>query len=133
MAKKFIKIIALVEILIGIVTLIGLTITALFFLPKKPLNIFIFVMISASISTALGVGILKYKEQARVLLIFFSGYIIFTKILIFSDLLQLCCDIVSFIPSYIKNGVSFAYHTFIILFFTQRNIKKYFIKNESRT
>ena len=125
--KRIIKIIAYIEILIGLSTILGLATSPLFFVPTKPLNVFVFVMISAVVSGILGIGILKYKEQARILIVFFSGYVVLTKILVFSNLLQLYCDRVTFIPSYFKNSISIFYHVFIILFFTRQNVKKYFI------
>ena len=126
--KRIIRAIAFIELLIGLSTIFSLITFILLSIVIKPFNVYIFVMISSVISTILGIGILKYKEQARILLVFFSGYVILTKILVFSNLLQLCCDIIVFIPSYFKNSTSIIYHTFIILFFTQKNVKKYFIK-----
>jgi len=126
--KRVTRLIALIEISIGLLTILGLTTSALFSIAMKPLNVFLFVIISAVISTAIGIGLFNYKEQARKFIVFFSGYIILTKILVFANLLQLCCEIVTFIPPYFKNSTSIVYHTFIILFFTRQTVKRRFIK-----
>lgn len=128
MVKKFIRIIAFVEIVIGLSTMVGLIMGAWFFFPTKPLNVFIFVVISAIASTALGVGLFNCKEKARILLIFFSGYILLTKMLIFLNLLKLCCETTTLIPVNIKNSVSIIYHFLLIIFFTRQRVKKYFVK-----
>lgn len=126
--KHIIRAVAFVELLIGLSTIFSLTTLTLLSISTKPLNVFIFVTISATISAALGIGIFKYKENARSLLVFFSGYVVLTKILIFSNLMHLCCDIVTFVSPDFKNSISIAYHLLIIFFFTRNNVKKFFIK-----
>lgn len=126
--KIAIKIFAFIELLIGLSTFISLIACAALSISKKPLNVFIFVIASATISAILGVGIINYKERARVILVFFSGYIVLTKILVIAGLLQLCCDIITFIPVHLKNGTSIIYHLFIALFFTRQNVKRHFVK-----
>jgi hypothetical protein len=128
MVKKIIRIIAFVEIAIGLYTIVGLIASAWFSFPTKPLNVFIFVMISAATSIVLGAGLFNYKEKARMLLIFFSGYVALTKILIFLNLLKLCCEITVLIPVHVKNSVSVIYHFLLIIFFTRPEVKSYFNK-----
>jgi len=128
MVKKLIRIIAFIEIVIGLSTIISLILGSWFSFPSKPFNVFIFVIISAFASAMLGVGLFNYKEKARILLVFFSGYIALTKIFIFLNLLKLCCEISGPIPAYIKNSVSIIYHLLLIAFFTRKRVKKYFVK-----
>lgn len=128
MIKNTIRIIALIELAIGTITIFGLTGSALFCLSKKPPHVFIFVLVCAIISSVIGMGLVKYKEWARVLLVFFSGYIILTKVLIFLDLMHFNGEMMTLVPVGIKNLISITYHGFILLFFTRTAAKKHFLK-----
>ena len=133
MSKKIIvRLIAFVELLIGLSTLFGLIKYSLLLVSKKPINVFVFVLLSSAISTVIGLGLINYREWARNLLVFFSGYVILTKILILSGLLRFSGEIITVIPATLKNCISILYHSFVIIFFNQRVIKKYFSKNESK-
>jgi len=113
--KIYISVIALVEILIGLITLLGLTISVFGIAESKPVNVFIFVLVSACISVILGIGLLKKKIWAHKLLIFFSGYIIITKILIFAGILQLTGELLKVVPPVMQNILSAIYHIFVIV------------------
>jgi hypothetical protein len=126
MHKAAIKVIAFLELIIGLTTLISLTALYLLSISTKPLNVFIFVLVSSIISIIIGLGLLAHKNWAREVLLFFSMYIVFTKILIFSNLLQFKGEIITFIPGLTKNIVSFLYHSFILLFFNQGKVKQIF-------
>ncbi|MBD3378874.1 MAG: hypothetical protein GF408_00205 [Candidatus Omnitrophica bacterium] len=117
MSRKVYLIIGTIEMLIGLFTISFLVSGKLGFLrgfPEKPLNIYIFVIVSAVISFALGAGLICMKEWARVLLVFFSGYIIIQKVLLFAGLLALNWETAVFVPAGIKNIISLFYH-FVIL------------------
>ena len=126
--KIIIKIIAIIELLIGSTTFLSLLTYSLFSVSQKPFNIFIFVLISSLISILVGLGLINHKDWTRKVLIFFSGYIVLTKILIFLNLLQFTGEIIIFIPTGIKNSISILYHSMIIIFFNQKTVKKIFVK-----
>lgn len=126
MHKLIVKIIAFLELIIGSFTLISLITFYLLSISTKPLNVFVFVLVSSAISLAIGLGLLAYQNWARKTLIFFSMYIIFTKILIFSKLLQFNGEIITFVPDLLKNSVSFLYHSFILFFFSRPPVKHIF-------
>lgn len=115
-----------IEIVIGLVTLISLAEAKLFFGITKPLGVFLFVFVTSLISFMLGVGILRYRWWARKLLIFFSGYIILTKIFLLLGILKLSPAFETLISSNTKNIVSSIYHLFVILFFCNKQIRKDF-------
>jgi len=124
--RIIIKAVGCIELIIGSITFLNLITYSSLSITKKPMNVFIFVIISNAISVLLGLGILNYRNWARKFLIFFSGYIIITKILIFSNLLYFTGEIVTFIPNSLKDSISILYHSFLILFFIQTVVKKYF-------
>ncbi|MCX5678963.1 MAG: hypothetical protein NTY76_07675 [Candidatus Omnitrophica bacterium] len=132
MIKKLIRTIAVIELSIGAFTICGITIYGLLAISRKPLNVFIFVFLAGVASSVIGMGLFNYKHWARNLLIFFSGYIILIKIMIFADLLHLNGEIMTFPPASLKNYISIAYHGFIVLFLTRQTVKECFIKNELR-
>ncbi|MCX5680489.1 MAG: hypothetical protein NTZ95_07625 [Candidatus Omnitrophica bacterium] len=124
--KRAISIIAVIELLIGASTVLGVTTTYLLHLSEKSPTVFIFVLSSAIASTAIGLGLLKHKKWARTLLVFFSGYIVITKVLIFSGLMNFNGEIITFISAGLKNYISIVYHICVVLFFTQHKVKKQF-------
>ncbi|UCC95232.1 MAG: hypothetical protein JSW40_00365 [Candidatus Omnitrophota bacterium] len=124
--KILVKIIAFIELSIGLVTLISLVVYSLLSLSQKPLNVFMFVCISSLISILIGVGLLSGRDLARHSLLFFSSYIILTKILVFANLLQFKGEIITFIPTSIKNALSVGYHALLIVLFSQKRVKAFF-------
>ena len=129
LSKKItIRLIAFVELLIGLSTLFGLISYSLLSMSKKSLNVFIFVLLSSAISTIIGLGLLNYREWSRILIVFFSGYVILIKILIVAGLLRFNGEIITFIPISFKNCVSILYLGFIVVFFNQKTVKAYFTK-----
>jgi len=129
MINKIIKIVAFIELSIGEATIFGTTVSTLLLLAKKSPNVFIFVILSATASAVIGIGLYHYKEWARMLLVFFSGYIIVTKMLVFANLLHFNGEIITFISTGLKNYISIAYHAFVMLFFTRQATKKCFPQN----
>lgn len=124
--KGVIRIIAVTELLIGASTFLGVTGTYLFHLSKKSPAVFIFILLSAMVSGAIGLGLLAYKKWAMSSLIFFSGYIIITKVLIFAGLMHFNGEIITFIPTELKNYISVAYHICIALFLTRHKVREQF-------
>ncbi len=124
--KQGILLFGLIEIGIGTVTLaaIGRNILA-GFLPKPP-NMLAFVITSSLISICLGAGVLLRRPYARKFLIFFAGWVILSKILIFAGIIVLCCELETSIAPNVKNIVSILYHSAVIAYFHSRSIKAEF-------
>jgi len=122
MRKIILITIGVIEILIGIVTLIGcfaVQTWGVYGVSGKPENVYIFVMATAGVSFILGIGILLGKEWARKLLMFFSGYIVITKLLIFSGLLSFTGQIMIVIPAGTKDLISLIYHALLVIILFQ--------------
>lgn len=127
MSKFFSSLIAIIEIGIGVITLGGVAVvqaTGVYGIGPKPMNLYLFVVISACTSFVLGVGLLFKREWARSLLIFFSGYVILTKILRYAGLMTFDGEIIRTIPSWTKDAISFFYHAAIILFLSFQRPKR---------
>ena len=128
--KSIIYLIGVIEILIGLLTLSGLAYSFFFPQVRKPVNILVFVLISSLISASLGFGVIKLKDIARKLLIFFSGWVILTKILILIGILQFTGEsIVKIFNPAFKDSLSILYHTAVILFFKSKKTIDIFSKN----
>ncbi|NQU74158.1 MAG: hypothetical protein HQ547_05565 [Candidatus Omnitrophica bacterium] len=114
------------EVIIGIATLLSLVAAKIIWGATKPIGVSVFVSSTALVSFTLGVGILKYKMLARKLLIFFAGYIVLTKIFIFSGLVTLSPPFEVLIPSSVKDIISLIYHLLIVFFFNNEKIRRLF-------
>ncbi|MBL7068530.1 MAG: hypothetical protein ISS34_01555 [Candidatus Omnitrophica bacterium] len=115
-----------IELIIGLSTLLFVTLFNFFSIVEKPLEVLVFVTISAVISASIGYGILNLKNWARVLLIFFSGYVIILKGLLYLGIMEFSGEIITTPPPYIKDLISFLYHIFLVIFFTQPNVASRF-------
>ena len=120
--------IGFVELVIGAVTFCFVILFDIFSVAEKPAGIFAFVIISAAISAMLGYGILHYKKWARIMLIFFSGYVISLKILLFLGAVQFIGEIIKIPPPYMKDTISLVYHAAVIIFLLNRKVIKKFNK-----
>ena len=128
--ERIVKIIGYIELLIGLITAASLIVFSSLSISEKPLNVFIFVITSSIVSILLGLGLLDYQEWARQLIIFFSGYVIITKILILFELLYFSGEIITVVPAELKNCLSLLYHSWVILFFNQKQLNKIFKKSD---
>ena len=126
--KILIRLYASIEILIGVTTIVASAAFCILASHCKPLNVAVFVYSSAAISTILGIGLLKTKDWARILLIFFSGYILLTKLLIFGGLLVFNGELFKYIPRDHKNMISIIYHTSLIFVLLRPSIANRFKK-----
>ena len=125
MINRFIvNTIASIEIFIGLFTLSGLALYLNLGLSAKPPNVLTFVTVTAVISTLLGLGLLMRKRAAADLLVFFSGYIILTKVMVATNLMQFNGAILAQVPTDIKNLVSALYHLILIIFLTKPSMQK---------
>ena len=121
--KQGIVLFGLIEIGIGTATLALILQSLLTGTLPKPPNVLTFVIISSLISILLGAGLLLKCPYSRKLLIFFAGWVILSKILIFSGIIVLCCDLETTIAPDVKNLISVFYHVLIILYFHSRPVK----------
>jgi hypothetical protein len=123
-----IVIFGIVEILTGCVTLAAVFSSLWLGRSTKPLEVLIFVLITAATSLGLGIGLLKRNLQSYRVLLFFSAAIILSKVLIFSKIIYLSGALETVIPSSTKNIVSMVYHSLLILFLAQSAVKSQFEK-----
>ncbi len=126
--NKILLSIALIEILIGVITIVATVISLFLSANAKTPNVFVFVILTAAASSLIGIGILQLRTLAYKLLIYFSSVIVLTKVLIFTDIIQLNGALEISIPSPIKDGISVLYHIFVIYFLTRKDIRAFFIK-----
>jgi len=115
-----------IELIVGLSTLLFVALFNFFSIVEKPLGVLAFVIISALISASIGYGILNFKNWARTLLVFFSGYVILVKILIYLGVMEFSGQIITTPPPYIKDLISFLYHGFLIVFFMQPKVASKF-------
>jgi hypothetical protein len=123
---RTILIIGIIEILIGVITLLSTSIALLLGSNTKSFSVLVFVIGAATISTLLGVGILKFKKIAYDLLLYFSSVVLLSKMLIILDVFRLNGSLETAIPAWIKNSVSMAYHGFVIFYLKRETIKEVF-------
>ena len=119
-------IIGIIEILIGGITLFVTFFSLVFSIHSKPGNVLLFVMITGIISFSLGCGLLKGRKWAYDLLVYFSSVIILSKILIFTQIINLNHALETTIPSPLKNLISIVYHCVIIFYLKKEEIKSFF-------
>lgn len=125
---KGILIFGLIEIAIGIITLVAVLISLILKISAKPPNVLLFVIATSIISLWLGRGIIRRDIHAYHMLLFFSGAEILSKILIFSKIITLHGALETSIPDSIKNVISLIYHILILVYFNFEEVKKEFIK-----
>jgi len=118
--------IGIIEICIGGSALLGNLVTTIFFENNKSFGVLCFVIAAGIMSTLLGVGLLKFRKEAYLLLLYFSSVIILSKVLIFLDVIQLNGALETAIPGPIKNITSIIYHGFIIAYLNKPGIKQIF-------
>jgi len=120
-----IPLIGLTEIAIGLITLLSIPFFARLG-HTKPQGELYFVVTSSLISFSIGAGILFRSGVARKWLIFFSGWILLTKLLLFLGVLMITSEVTLSISIQLKNIISFFYHGLLILFLRHAIVKKEF-------
>ena len=123
---RVVLMIGIIEICIGGSALLGNLVTSIFFENTKGFGVLFFVTTAGFISTLLGVGLLKFRKEAYLLLLYFSSVIILSKVLIFLDVIQLNGALETTIPGPFKNIVSIVYHGFVIFYLNKPGIKQIF-------
>ena len=121
-------IIGVIEILFGLITLFSVLVSIILRFNAKTPNVLFFVIVTASISTLLGVGILKFNTRAYQLLIYFSSVIILSKCMILLGIIQLNGSLETAVPVPIKSLISILYHGTVIFLLNKKNIRSIFIR-----
>ena len=122
-SKIIIRVVAIIELLIGLSISLSFIIASLINPPGRPKTVYGFVVITSLISVIIGIGLFRYRNWGRKLLIFFAGYIIFTKFLLFSNLLEFTGNTIKIIPNNLKDVISFIYHCGVLIIFNLKDIK----------
>ena len=123
---RTILIIGVIEICIGAGTLIGTFNSLILGINQKPPGVLAFVLIAATFSTLLGIGILRFKRIAYSLLLYFSSLVLISKVLIFLHVFELNGALTTGIPEPLKNIASMAYHAYVIYCLKDYRVKKIF-------
>ncbi len=118
---------ACIEISIGLITILGVSLSIFLEFNTKPTNILAFVYVTSILSLCLGVGLLNFNPKSYELLIFLAGVVILSKVLIFSKIIYLDGALETAVPSNFKNISSIAYHSALLWYLNLSNVKKLFI------
>lgn len=124
--KVVIKAVAIAEIVIGFFIFGAFWIDLFNKFYEYPLSAVFFVSITSLISVAIGVGLLNYQELARKVLVFFAGYIIISKVLIFSGIITFEAETLRVVSTTLKDIISLAYHIAVLFLLNLRSVKKLF-------
>jgi len=127
-----IKYFAYTEIILGIVSLFSTIFCLLNNRTPYPVTVATFLFATALISISLGIGILNYSRPSYYLLIFFSGVVVLSKILIFSKIISLNQTITSTLTPGVKNTTSLIYHSLLIFYFTRKSVIDIFFRNRQK-
>lgn len=117
------NIFASTEVFIGLFTLSGMALYIHLGRMAKPPNVLTFVTVTAVVSTLLGMGLFRRKKAAATLLVFFSGYIILTKVMVATELMHFNGAILAYLPTDLKNLVSALYHFVLMVFLTKPSVQ----------
>jgi hypothetical protein len=124
--KCVVALIGIIEIAIGLISLIAVISGLINNGTTKPLPVVLFIFFTASISLGIGIGVLRRNLHAYHLLLFFSTVIIFSKILIFTGIISLNEALEFQVPSFWRSIISIAYHLGVILYLTRNPVKELF-------
>jgi hypothetical protein len=119
-----IRAIAMIEIAIGLSISMNFIVTSLINPPGRPKSLYGFVIITSLISIIIGIGLYRYKNWARQFLIFFAGYVILTKLLLATNLVDFTGNTIKFMSVSAKDILSFLYHGLILIIFNLKTIKQ---------
>jgi len=123
---KIVKLIGIIEILIGGVTLAGIVAASFLGSNTKAPNVLLFVSGAAAVSTFLGIGILRLNKIAYLLLLYFSSVVFLSKVLVFMDVIRLNGALETTIPAPVKDTISLVYHAFVFGFLVRRKTRRLF-------
>ena len=123
---RSILVIGIIELLIGGITLSATFVSMTLGINQKSDSVLVFVLITACISTLLGIGILKFNKLAYQLLLYFSSVIILSKLLLFCNIIEFNGALEQTIPQQAKDGISVLYHSFVIYVLKKNEIRQIF-------
>ncbi len=115
-----------IEIAIGGITLCAVLMSLIYGVSTKPMPVLIFVVVSAVISSLIGIGLIYRKTLSYRLLLYFSSLIILSKILIFAGIMTLTGDLETTVSPALKNVVSIVYHGLALAYFLRPSVKSFF-------
>ncbi|HQP10268.1 MAG TPA: hypothetical protein PKV41_02650, partial [Candidatus Omnitrophota bacterium] len=93
---------------------------------NKSFGVLCFVFIAGTISSLLGIGLLKFRKEAYSLLLYFSSMIILSKALIFLGVIHLNGALGTLVPGPVKDIVSIIYHGLVIVYLNKPDVKQIF-------
>ena len=123
-SKIIIRIVAIVEICIGLLISLSFMIPSLINPPGRPKAVYVFVILTSLISVIIGIGLFRYKRWGRQLLVFFAGYVIVTKFILLSNLAEFTGNTIEFMSINSKDTLSLIYHGIILIIFNLKDVKK---------
>ena len=123
---KGIQIFAFIELSIGGLTLASNLIALILHTSRKPFNVLLFVILASLISILIGTGLLHRKRLSLTLLLYFAFSIILSKILIAANIISLSGALETGVPAPVKNALSLIYHSLVIWYFNQKQVKSEF-------
>ena len=121
--RIIIRIVSVIEILIGSSISLSFIIASLITPPGRPKTVYGFVVATSLISVIIGIGLFRYKEWGRRILIFFAGYVIVTKFLLVTHLVTFIGNTIEFMSIQAKDILSLIYHIVILIVFNLKSIK----------
>ena len=124
--RAWIRWIGVIECVIGLGTLLGVGFSLAVHTSEKSIGVLVFVLMAALVSLAIGAGLLLFKESARTWVLYFSGYIVLEKLMIFLGVLTLNGHIVSDRYGIPTDYVSLVYHLFLLYFLSRSPVRLFF-------
>ena len=124
--RAWIRWIGVVECAIGLGTVVGVVGSVAAHTSEKSMSVLVFVLMAATVSLGIGVGLLFFKDAARRWVLYFSGYIILEKLMIFLGVLTLSGHIVSDRYGIPTDYVSLVYHLFLLYFLSRKPVRLFF-------
>ena len=123
-SKIIIKAVSIIEIMIGLSIPLSFITASLIYPPGRPKVLYGFVVLTSIISVVIGIGLFRFKNWGRKFLIFFAGYIIVTKFLLFANLVEFTGNTIDFMSVTSKDILSFIYHCSILVIFNLKDIRQ---------
>jgi hypothetical protein len=120
------RIVGGIELLVGMTMIAGLAPILSGTSSPRPFGFYVFIFTTSFVSLAIGVGLIFLKEKARKYLVYFSGYIVIEKIMIFFGVLSLEGEWMTTLFGVSKEVVSFVYHGLALIIFSRHRVRYYF-------
>ncbi len=124
--RVWIRGLGFVECVIGFGTIFAVIYSHLMGASEKSVGVVVFVLMAAVVSSGIGVGLLLFREAARQWTIYFSGYIVLEKLMIFLGMLSLNGKVIPDVLGVPVDWVSLVYHLFLLFFLSRRPVRIFF-------